>query len=344
MRGLLTKSSLAGLYGPGGSYKSFIALDMAAAIATGVETWGGRAVAHGPVVFISGEGSVEPRALAIETRGITITDNFAILDGINLDDTDQLMEAVEDINTAVAENWAGQVPALIVVDTLARAAPGQDENSARDMGRVVQSCDGFRKLYGCCVLLVHHTPKGGHDWRGSTAVWNALDTGLSVKRTGLNSATLKVERQKDGAIGQAWRIALDEVETGRERDDEKEASLVISRAEPIEQERHAQKDTAAEKNGSSAKMQVIAVDELRAQTAVKVMEAAAPNFELGRDEVLNFMMTELGPEANRGGVRRFIKAVVKKGEVQAELPLAKYLCDINGLCFKRVVEENSTHE
>ena len=63
VRGLLTKSSLAGLYGPGGSYKSFIALDMAAAIATGVETWGGRAVAHGPVVFISGEGSVEPRAL-----------------------------------------------------------------------------------------------------------------------------------------------------------------------------------------------------------------------------------------------------------------------------------------
>ena len=344
VRGLLTKSSLAGLYGPGGSYKSFIALDMAAAIATGVETWGGRAVAHGPVVFISGEGSVEPRALAIETRGITITDNFAILDGINLDDTDQLMEAVEDINTAVAENWAGQVPALIVVDTLARAAPGQDENSARDMGRVVQSCDGFRKLYGCCVLLVHHTPKGGHDWRGSTAVWNALDTGLSVKRTGLNNATLKVERQKDGAIGQAWKIALEEVPTGRERDDEKEASLVISRAEPIEQERHAQKDTAAEKNGSSAKMQVIAVDELRAQTAIKVMEAAAPNFELGRDEVLNFMMTELGPEANRGGVRRFIKAVVKKGEVQAEHPLAKYLCDINGLCFKRVVEENSTQE
>ena len=244
----------------------------------------------------------------------------------------------------MAENWGGQVPALIVVDTLARAAPGQDENSARDMGRVVQSCDGFRKLYGCCVLLVHHTPKGGHDWRGSTAVWNALDTGLSVKRTGLNSATLKVERQKDGAIGQAWKIALEEVETGRERDDEKEASLVISRAEPIEQERHAQKDTVAEKNGSSAKMQVIAVDELRAQTAVKVMEAAAPNFELGRDEVLNFMMTELGPEANRGGVRRFIKAVVKKGEVQAEHPLAKYLCDINGLCFKRVVEKNSTQE
>ena len=197
VRGLLTKSSLAGLYGPGGSYKSFIALDMAAAIATGVETWGGRAVAHGPVVFISGEGSVEPRALAIETRGITITDNFAILDGINLDDMDQLMEAVEDINTAVAENWVGQVPALIVVDTLARAAPGQDENSARDMGRVVQSCDGFRKLYGCCVLLVHHTPKGGHDWR---------DGGVERPRhRPVGEAHRAQQRHAEGGEAEGWR-------------------------------------------------------------------------------------------------------------------------------------------
>jgi hypothetical protein len=336
VRGLLTKSSLAGLYGPGGSYKSFIALDMAAAIATGQTQWGGRNVTHGPVVFISGEGSVEPRALAIETRGIQITDNFAILDGINLDDTDQLGEAVEDINTAVEQNWGGQAPVLIVVDTLARAAPGQDENSAKDMGRVVASCDGFRKLYGCCVLLVHHTPKGGHDWRGSTAVWNALDTGLAVKRTGLNHASLKVERQKDGAIGQVWKIALEKVETGRERDDEKESSLVISAIEAVVQEEHKGED--AEKIAAAARARSMTVNDHRAQCAARILGETAPGYEVSYGALVAQIMVE-NQGASREAVSEWVRGVVKKGEVQGEHPLAKFVSNIKPLAFQRVSEE-----
>lgn len=336
VRGLLTKSSLAGLYGPGGSYKSFIALDMAAAIATGQAQWGGRNVTHGPVVFISGEGSVEPRALAIETRGIQITDNFAILDGINLDDTDQLGEAVEDINTAVEQNWGGQAPVLIVVDTLARAAPGQDENSAKDMGRVVASCDGFRKLYGCCVLLVHHTPKGGHDWRGSTAVWNALDTGLAVKRTGLNHASLKVERQKDGAIGQVWKIALEKVETGRERDDEKESSLVISAIEAVVQEEHKGED--AEKIAAAARARSMTVNDHRAQCAARILGETAPGYEVSYGALVAQIMVE-NQGASREAVSEWVRGVVKKGEVQGEHPLAKFVSNIKPLAFQRVSEE-----
>jgi hypothetical protein len=336
VRGLLTKSSLAGLYGPGGSYKSFIALDMAAAIATGQAQWGGRNVTHGPVVFISGEGSVEPRALAIETRGIQITDNFAILDGINLDDTDQLAEAVDDINTAIEQNWGGQAPVLIVVDTLARAAPGQDENSAKDMGRVVASCDGFRKLYGCCVLLVHHTPKGGHDWRGSTAVWNALDTGLAVKRTGLNHASLKVERQKDGAIGQVWKIALEKVETGRERDDEKESSLVISAIEAVAQEERKAED--AEKVAAAARARSMTVNDHRAQCAARILGETAPGYEVSYGALVAQIMVE-NQGASREAVSEWVRSVVKKGEVQGEHPLAKFVSNIKPLAFQRVSEE-----
>lgn len=336
VRGLLTKSSLAGLYGPGGSYKSFIALDMAAAIATGQAQWGGRNVTHGPVVFISGEGSVEPRALAIETRGITITDDFAILDGINLDDTDQLAEAVDDINTAVEQNWGGRAPVLIVVDTLARAAPGQDENSAKDMGRVVASCDGFRKLYGCCVLLVHHTPKGGHDWRGSTAVWNALDTGLAVKRTGLNHASLKVERQKDGAIGQVWKITLQNVDTGRVRDNEKESSLVISAID--EQAQEERKGEDAEKIAAAARARSMTVNDHRAQCAARILGETAPGYEVSYGALVAQIMVE-NQGASREAVSEWVRGVVKKGEVQGEHPLAKFVSNIRPLAFQRVSEE-----
>jgi hypothetical protein len=279
---------------------------------------------------------VEPRALAIETRGIQITDNFAILDGINLDDTDQLAEAVDDINTAIEQNWGGQAPVLIVVDTLARAAPGQDENSAKDMGRVVASCDGFRKLYGCCVLLVHHTPKGGHDWRGSTAVWNALDTGLAVKRTGLNHASLKVERQKDGAIGQVWKIALEKVETGRERDDEKESSLVISAIEAVAQEERKGED--AEKIAAAARARSMTVNDHRAQCAARILAETAPGYEVSYGALVAQIMVE-NQGASREAVSEWVRGVVKKGEVQGEHPLAKFVSNIKPLAFQRVSEE-----
>ena len=48
---------------------------------------------------------------------------------------------------------------MIVVDTLARAMPGSDENGAKDMGLVVEQCDRLRDAFQCLTLLVHHTGK-----------------------------------------------------------------------------------------------------------------------------------------------------------------------------------------
>lgn len=330
VRHIIGRRTLAGLYAPGGSYKSFIALDLAGAVAE-AQGWGGcDTVSPGPVVYISGEGSIEPRALAFETKGTPLSDNFTLLDGINLDDTEQLAEAVQDIDIAIKEAWGGRPPALIVVDTLSRAAPGQEENSTRDMGRIVEACDGFRTLYGCCVLLVHHTPKGSPDWRGSTAVWNALDTALSVKRQGTNQALLKMERQKDGPIGQTWRVHLEEVETERERDGEKERSLVVVKVEPQAEKPSTQPD--AEKIAAAARARDMTVNDHRAATAQRLLAATAPGYETGYGELVNHMMTE-NPRASREATSEWVRSAVKKGEVQGDHPLAKFVCNIKPLTF-----------
>jgi hypothetical protein len=61
-------------------------------------------------------------------------------------------------------------PRMVVIDTLAMAMVGADENSARDMGRVVAACRSL--MYDCktTVMLVHHIGKAGFMERGSTAL------------------------------------------------------------------------------------------------------------------------------------------------------------------------------
>jgi hypothetical protein len=52
----LQRRSLAVLYGPAGVGKSVLALSMACSVASG-QAWFGKAVYHGPVVYIAGEGA-----------------------------------------------------------------------------------------------------------------------------------------------------------------------------------------------------------------------------------------------------------------------------------------------
>nr|WP_282553778.1 AAA family ATPase [Providencia sp. 1701091] len=55
MKNYITENSLCSIYGPSGSYKSFLAISWACHIATGIE-WSGNRVNPGVVIYIVGEG------------------------------------------------------------------------------------------------------------------------------------------------------------------------------------------------------------------------------------------------------------------------------------------------
>lgn len=334
IRGLLPKVALAGMYAPGGHYKSFIGLDMLLAIASGKEEWAGLKISDpgAPVVYVAGEGSAAARTRAWEKHhGVSelLGDRLVTYHGIDLMDENQLDGLREDLESLYA-GW-GRGPAAIMFDTLARAAPGQDENSAKDMGLFVQKVDTIKDWAQTCVLLIHHTPKATNEWRGSSAVWNALDVGLEVRKKGANNAALKLTRTKDGHEGAQWKIALQEVETGRERDGEKEASLVVTAIERVVQEKAT---VDAEKVAAAARARSMTVNDHRAQVAAKILEATAPGYEVSYGELLNQMMTE-NPTANRQAVSDWIRSAVKKGDVQGEHPLAKFVCNIKPLTLRR---------
>jgi hypothetical protein len=81
-------------------------------------------------------------------------------------------------------------PDLVSLDPLARFFVGE-ENSAREMGRLINALDRLIQEYKIAVELVHHTGKpvhgdprqGGHRLRGSSALFGAADSVVILDRT-----------------------------------------------------------------------------------------------------------------------------------------------------------------
>jgi AAA domain-containing protein/uncharacterized protein DUF3854 len=91
-------------------------------------------------------------------------------------------------------------PDLLDLDPLARFYSG-DENSAREVGRLVGALDEILQAYGLAVELVHHTAKpsaqdpreGGLRLRGSSALFAAVDSALILDRDGDDAFKLSFE-------------------------------------------------------------------------------------------------------------------------------------------------------
>jgi len=68
---------------------------------------------------------------------------------------------------------------LIVVDTLAMAVSGLDENTSDDMSKIVKAMQSLAAL-GPAVVLIHHSPKSGDTPRGHSVLNGALDMSMIV--------------------------------------------------------------------------------------------------------------------------------------------------------------------
>lgn len=179
VRGLLPARGLVAIYGEPGSGKSFLALDLAHAIANGRATWFGFPVNQAPVAYIAleGQGGMGKRIAALETHTGELCSNelrfwcreFQLLS----DESVQFLAA-----QIVATIGSG---AIVVIDTLNQASPGADENSSQDMGRIIASAKRIAALIGGLVVLVHHAGKNrSHGLRGHSSLLAAMDVVIEV--------------------------------------------------------------------------------------------------------------------------------------------------------------------
>ncbi len=225
VKGWLDRGTLSSVIAGPKSGKTFAMLDMALHVAAGRPWHGFKVAAPGRVLYVACEGGagVLNRVEAFKRANPDLTEAA--------DDRFVLLRLVVDFGTgidvaplleAMGTDWD-----LIIVDTLARAMAGRDENSAQDMGAFVRSCDAIREQTGAHVCVIHHTGKdverGG---RGSSALFGAVDTEIFMSK-GEGGTRMWLEEARDMPSGTEIAFTLRDVEIGVDEEGDPVVSAVI---------------------------------------------------------------------------------------------------------------------
>ncbi|EOV0286486.1 helicase RepA family protein [Salmonella enterica] len=231
IKSYLPANSLCSIYGPSGSYKSFLAVSWSCHVAADLK-WSGRRVTGGTVLYVVGEGGIGV------TRRIRAWE-YMYNDGQHLKNLYRVDRAIfpvrpEEVKEMIiaakqVEAETGQPVRLIVIDTLARCFGGNDENDARDMGAFIEGCDTIRRETGATLLVVHHSGKDeGKGARGSSAFRAALDTEFNVRREGEGGAfILTCTKMKDAEETRQCAYDLKQIPLLTDSDNEDVFSLVV---------------------------------------------------------------------------------------------------------------------
>lgn len=212
--------------GPSQSGKSFLAIHAGMCIAFDRDFFGA-AVKPGLVIYIAGEG-----ARGVKKRLRAWRNHF----GVEYSRTTPFVLIQTPVNLYAPDGDTGPLIAeiaaicgmfdlplrMIVIDTLATAAVGADENQARDMGMVMANVGKINEATRAHVCLVHHMSAGGTKLRGSTAIYAALDSSIYVTRNEETKIrTVKLGKQKDDESDLSFQFELMAVEIGRDPVSEK---------------------------------------------------------------------------------------------------------------------------
>lgn len=217
VEGLMAIGESVVVYGDSNSGKTFWALSVATAIASGTDCYG-RKTDPGLVVYLASEApaSIRSRMQAIKKyHGCSLANlamvpvplNFYASGDQDAQDVIELVKAVEQMKS--------QPVRLIIGDTLARMSAGANENSGEDMGPVMARFDQVATATGATMMIIHHNgkdaAKGARGWSGIRA---HIDTEIEVtEKDGIRSASVTKQRQLPSK-GETIYFRLEVIEMG----------------------------------------------------------------------------------------------------------------------------------
>lgn len=221
VEGLLTAGGLSIMFGESNSGKTYLALHLILSMTRGVP-FIGRRVSIGAGIYIAGEGSlsVRRRVAAYEKHFSVVVGHFGLIStALNLMDPSA---DVEDLIALIKAKAAeiGEPILLVVVDTVARAMAGANENASEDMARFVSAADRIREETGAHVLGIHHSGKdAARGARGHSSLRAAIDTEIEVSADEAAKVhTAHITKQRDLATkGQRLAGKFVSVELGRDQ-------------------------------------------------------------------------------------------------------------------------------
>ena len=222
------------LYGNSGTYKSFIATGICAAIARGADGAAGFAGlakvkgAPGKVMYLSGEDSYGIRIRFEAEAGGIVPDCVRM----NLNELDSVFSEDGNFDPAIVRCVIDHEPDLIVMDTMNSLKLCDNNNSSASVSKMMHKL----KELGTTVMVIHHTTKSGDSMEGSHAMTSNADfimrTDIVEREDDIPVVDLSCGKLKNAAKFKPMRIEL--VEQGE--------ALVCRNHSSYEEAREAEMD------------------------------------------------------------------------------------------------------
>lgn len=218
IRNVAFDNQLVVIYGEPGCGKSFLALDMCAKVGLGLHWFGRETVVRKSLyIALEGTGGLKRRLHAWRRYNRQETPPIDFATGFLALGTDKAAQK------EIIRHMKASDTKLVVIDTVARAMPGQSENDPKDMGALIAGADLIRRTTGATVILIAHSGKDAtRGVRGHSSLKGAADLEIEVTRDE-EQRIAKITKSKDGEEAAMFPFRLEPVATG----------LTDARGEPI---------------------------------------------------------------------------------------------------------------
>lgn len=238
--GILYRRSITLIYGAPKSGKSFLATDLALAVADlDSDRWMDRPILHhGPVLYVAceGHGGFWKRLAAAKIHRqwdeLSFPEQFILATG-----RPALIQSIDHgrlfapdptaITDALAHCHAkGLHPILVVIDTVFRSFGAGNVNSSDHMNAYLTALAGITDR-DIALVIVHHETKSSGSPAGSVSLIGGSDNVIKVARDDTGPRSWELEMAKDDAEGDPVAFDLDVVDVGTDPDGQPATSCVV---------------------------------------------------------------------------------------------------------------------
>lgn len=227
---ILPAKGVGSLYGPPGSGKTFLCLDMMAAISC-ANPWFDRRTKQVPVTYLGLEGAagLRNRVFAYRQHHGTVGKMLMITEKLNILNSDDVIKLLK---TMTKHDHLGGV---LCIDTMSKSAPGMNENDSAEMSRYIAAVEDLAKHTYGCVLLVHHSGKDtDRGPRGHSSFLAGIDSAIEVGRDE-GKRVWRTKKVKDGSDDSEEAFILEPIEIGLDQWGVPTHSCVVKPAPKIEE-------------------------------------------------------------------------------------------------------------